>query len=192
VLDRPEGEIVTGPTGNTIEPGNKAESASNDSSTKGKLRDPNLDSPKRPGSPGRGPLNYTPEERETAGLELLRRVLADDDTTLTDVRHQPNVGADAVDDKGRYYELKVSLGAMPDSVRLEDSQIERALGTDDFYLVVVGNVEAGQGVPEVCVIHDPLHHLKAEPHGAVHLTGVLSAAVARSWTFSRPQTPLDE
>jgi hypothetical protein len=148
------------------------------------LKDPKRDHPKQPGSGGgRGPLNYTAQERESAGLELLRQVLAGDDTTLTDVRHQPNVGADAVDDRGRYYELKVHAGAIPDTVRLEDSQIQRAMTTEAFYLVLVGNAEDGQGNPEVRIIHDPLHHLQVQPQGAVHLTGVLSAEVARSWTF---------
>ena len=98
-------------------------------------------------------------------------VLAGADCTLTDVRHQPNVGADAVDDRGRYYELKVHQGAIPDTVKLEDSQIQRAMAApDDFFLVIVGNVEDGNGNPEVRIIHDPLHHLTVQPQGAVHLT----------------------
>lgn len=148
------------------------------------LRDPKSDQPKKPGGGGRGPLNFTPQERESAGLDLLRLVLAGDDCTLTDVRHQPNVGADAVDDRGRYYELKVHQGAIPDTVKLEDSQIQRAMAApDDFFLVLVGNVEDGQGNPEVRIIHDPLHQLTVQPQGAVHLTGVLSAEMTRSWTF---------
>lgn len=148
-----------------------------------KLKDPKRDQPKSPPSGPRGPLNYTAREREGAGLELLRQVLAADETNLTDVRDQPNVGADAVDDCGRYYELKVHSGAIPDTVRIEDSQMRRAMTTEDFYLVLVGNVEEGQENPEVRIIHDPLHHLQVEPQGALNLTGVLSAAVARFWTF---------
>ncbi|MUN62872.1 hypothetical protein GMA12_06910 [Kocuria sediminis] len=162
-----------------------------DGSRRAKLKDPRSDHPKAPSTGGRGPLNYTAQERESAGLELLRKVLAGNDTTLTDVRHQPNVGADAVDDRGRYYELKVHAGAIPDTVRLEDSQIQRAMTTKDFYLVLVGNIEDGQGNPEVRIIHDPLHHLMVQPQGAVHLTGVLSAEVARSWTFE-PVTVQDD
>lgn len=191
VLFNAEGEIVTGAErGNGATPG-KGRGTGSNSRSKGKLRGPDLGNPKKPGGAGHGHLNYTAEERETAGLELLRRVLGEDGTTLTDVRHQPNVGADAVDDKGRYYELKVHAGAIPDTVRLENSQVERALTTDNFYLVLVGNVETGQGDPEVRIIHDPLHHLTPAPQGAVNLTGVLGATVARSWTFSRPQNPLD-
>lgn len=185
-LNAPEGAIIAGPEPST--PGGSNVDGGGPS-RKGKLRDPDRGNPKRPSGAGRGPLNYTAEERETAGLDLLRRALEGDGTILTDVRHQPNVGADAVDDKGRFYELKVSIGAMPDIVRLEDSQIQRALTTDDFYLVVVSNVEAGQGDPEILIIHDPLQHLTPEPQGAVHLSGVLSAAVARSWTFVQPEAP---
>ncbi len=191
VLDEREGRILAGPAANAGAPGGKGGSISKGSVEKGKLRDPDPNNPKRPGGAGRGLLNYTAEERETAGLELLRVVLSEDGTTLTDIRHQPNVGADAVDDKGRYYELKVNLGVIPNAVRLEDSQIARALTTDDFYLVLVGNVESGQGQPEVRIIHDPLHHLTPEPQGAVYLTGAVNAAVARSWTFSESQTSLD-
>ena len=157
------------------------------------MKDPRPDNPKQPASGGgRGPLNYTAQERESAGLELLRQVLANDDTTLTDVRHQPNVGADAVDNHGRFYELKVHAGPIPDTVKLEDSQIQRAMTTEDFYLVLVGNVEDGLGNPEVRIIHDPLHHLTVQPQGAVHLTGVLSAEVARSWTFEPAAEDDDE
>ena len=82
--------------------------------------------------------------------------------------------------------------SVPDTVKLEDSQIERALTTDDFYLVLVGNVEDGQGAPEVRIIHDPLHHLHPQPQGSVHLSGILSAEVARSWKFSRPAEEDDQ
>jgi hypothetical protein len=150
------------------------------------LRDPIRSSPTKPPAPGRGPLNYTAEERESLGLELLRLLLAADDTTLIDVRHQPNVGADAVDDQGRFFELKVHAGAIPDSVRLEDSQVQRALTNTEFYLVLIGNVEVGQGAPEVRIIHDPLHHLTPEPRGSVHLTGIHSADTVLIRHFERP------
>lgn len=183
VLQETAGGLIVGtPRGEGVASAHGAAGASG--SGRSKLKDPKRDHPKQPSGGGRGPLNYTAHERESAGLELLRMVLAGDECTLTDVRHQPNVGADAVDDHGRYYELKVHQGAIPDTVKLEDSQIQRAMAaTDDFYLVLVGNVEDGQGSPEVRIIHDPLHHLTVQPQGAVHLTGVLSAELARSWTF---------
>lgn len=155
------------------------------STGKTKLEQPKGDWPNLPSVGGRGPLNFTPHERESVGLDLLRMILGED-CSLTDVRHEPNVGADAVDDHDRYYELKVHQGPIPDTVKLENSQIERAMTTTDkFFLVLVGNVEAGQGKPEVRIIHDPLHHLKVQPQGAIHLTGILSAEVAQSWIFEQ-------
>lgn len=185
LLLQTRGKLITG-THPLDERATSAGSAGSSSAGKAKLKEPRHDQPKRPSAGGRGPLNYTAQERESAGLDLLRKVLAGDECTLTDVRHQPNVGADAVDDRGRYYELKVHQGAIPDTVKLEDSQIQRAMSApDDFFLVLVGNVEDGQGNPEVRIIHDPLHHLKVQPQGAVHLTGILSAEVVRSWTFEQ-------
>lgn len=183
LVPKTAGELIVGqPRG--AEATNAAGPTGSSSSGKAKLKDPKGDRPKQPSLGGRGPLNFTPQERESVGMDLLRMVLAGDDCTLTDVRHEPNVGADAVDDHGRYYELKVHQGAIPDTVKLEDSQIQRAMtAPDDFFLVLVGNVEDGQGNPEVRIIHDPLHHLRVQPQGAVHLTGILSAGVARSWTF---------
>ncbi|QYJ04173.1 hypothetical protein KUV85_00390 [Nocardioides panacisoli] len=183
ILGRPRGD----------ESANAAGATGSSSGGKSKLTEPKYDQPKQARTGGRGPLNYTAQERESAGLDLLRMVLDSDGLALTDVRHQPNVGADAVDDRGRYYELKVHQGPIPDTVKLENSQIERAMAvTDDYFLVLVGNVEAGQGNPEVRIIHDPLHHLKVQPQGAVHLTGVLTAEVARSWTFEPSADPGDE
>jgi hypothetical protein len=189
-LQQPAGELLVGTL--QSEGSTTATVGTGDASTgKAKLKDPRHDRSKQPSIAGRGPLNYTAQERETAGMELLRQVLGSNDITLTDVRHQLNVGADAVDDHGRYYELKVHAGAIPDAVRLEDSQIQRAMTTADFYLVLVGNVEERQGNPEVRIIHDPLHHLQVQPQGAVHLTGVLSAEVARSWTFEPVEEELE-
>lgn len=174
IAGTPRSDEGAGSTGGNGTPG----------SGKSKLQNPKRDNTNQPSGSRRGPLNYTAQEREDRGFELLRTVLAGEDCTLTDVRHQPNVGADAVDNHDRFYELKVHQGAIPDTVKLEDSQIQRAMAAPDkFFLVLVGNVEDGQGNPEVKIIHDPLHHLVVQPQGAVHLTGVQSAAVARSWTF---------
>jgi hypothetical protein len=183
-LRDPEGEIIRRRQTHEVSALSGQTNPADGADVKRGLKDPNHQNPKRLLANSAARLNYTPEERETAGLELLRRVLAADETTLTDVRHQPNVGADAVDDHGRYYELKVHAGPVPDSVKLEDSQIERALTTSEFYLVVVGNVEDGNADPEVRIIHDPLHQLTPQPRGSVHVSGIHTADAAR-WTFTR-------
>jgi hypothetical protein len=74
---------------------------------------------------------------------------------------------------------KVYSGAIPDAVQLENSQVQRALSTDRFFLVVVGNVEDGRGDPEVRIIVSPLQHLKILPTGSVTLGGVQSATALR-------------
>lgn len=121
-------------------------------------------------------------------MELLKRILADTGVTLTDIRHQRNVGADAIDDQGRYYELKVHQGQVPDQIRLTNSEIQRALSTDDYYLVLIGNVEVGQGNPEVGIVTDPVRQLKVEPTGVLVFSGV-HAAEALTYTFTTDGDP---
>ena len=55
-----------------------------------------------PPKTGTTPPNYTSEEKESVGLELLQMVLGRD---LVDVRAKRGVGADALDEEeGRYFE----------------------------------------------------------------------------------------
>jgi hypothetical protein len=67
------------------------------------------------------PRTFTDLEKETIGLALLRKVIETDAITLTDHRGQHGLGADAQDNLGSFYELKVHLGQEPDLVRTEDS-----------------------------------------------------------------------
>jgi len=151
----------------------------------GKLRDPDPSRPKKTGTVGRRPpQNYTAEDRETLGLALAKWVLGLDDERVVDIRNQHNVGADAVDHLRNFYELKVYSGPIPDVVQLEDSQVQRALSTEDFFLIAVGNVEGGRGKPEIRIITDPLDHLQVQPAGSVKLGGVLSAK-ALKYTFDQ-------
>lgn len=136
-----------------------------------KLQEPNQDRPKTPAL-GRGPVNFSPEERESVGLELVRRVLGGQAAGIVDIRNQHNVGADAVDDLARFFELKVHQGPIPNTTRLTDSEVRRALTTHDFFLVLVGNVEQGSEHPEVRVITNPLDQLTVEPSGSILLSGV--------------------
>lgn len=119
--------------------------------------------------------SYTDEEKETLGLELARRVLASDDQDIIDIRAQRRVGADAFDERGRYYELKVSARDEPDQIRLTDSEVERAMSTPDFFLVVVSGLEGARAKPKVRVIVDPMRHLNVSSSSQVLLTGVHQA-----------------
>jgi hypothetical protein len=85
--------------------------------------------------------DYSDQEKETIGLELVRRVLGGSAKEIVNQRAQHGDGAYAVDELRQFYELKVAAGAEPDEIVLDDSQIPRALSTKDFCLVVVSGVE---------------------------------------------------
>jgi len=122
------------------------------------------------------PPLYTSGELESAGLELLRRVLGGDSDEIVDLRTQRGVGADAVDELRRYYELKVHAGKEPDQVTLTYSGVKRALSTPDFFLVVVSNIEkSGDTQPTVRVFLDPLKQLQPTDRGSITLSGVREA-----------------
>lgn len=85
----------------------------------------------------------TAVEQEKAALDLVRRALALDETELRDLRAQHCLGADAVDELARFYELKTYGGAEPDTIQLTPAEFQRAIESDDFFLVVVSGLEAG-------------------------------------------------
>jgi len=124
---------------------------------RGRLVEPHGAAPPRTGTT---PPNYTSEEKERVGLELLRIVVGRD---LVDVRGQRGVGADALDQEaGRYYELKVSSGNEPDVVSMTTSEVIRAAATKDrFVLAVVSGVEGADACPTVRLVPDPLKQLEA-------------------------------
>ena len=137
-----------------------------------------LTPPDRSGTPPRASTPaaaFTQLDAESVGLELVRMVLAGDRQEIVDLRAQRCVGADAIDELGRFYELKVYLHDEPDTIRLEESQIRRAMSTPDFFLVVVSGIEGTDAHPKVRVIIDPLNQLRMTATSAVSFTGVRSA-----------------
>lgn len=135
--------------------------------------EPRLDSE---GPRSRSPLRgYSDLDKEAVGKELLMEVLGSDRDEISDLRAQRGVGADAVDELRRFYELKVSAGAEPDTVRLTDSEVKRALSTQDFFLVVVSDIEGVDARPTVRVIVDPLKQLRPTDSGTITLSGVRGA-----------------
>lgn len=119
--------------------------------------------------------SFTPLDKESVGMALARKVLAGDEEEIADLRAQHGVGADAVDSLDRFFELKVHLGDEPDVIRLEESEIRRALSTPDFFLVVVSNVEGADARPKVRIIVDPVHQLTMTQSSSVAFTGVRGA-----------------
>lgn len=114
-------------------------------------------------------------ERSSVARRLPSWSSGGDAAEIVDLRSQRNVGADAVDTLERFFELKVHLGDEPDTIRLEESEIRRALSTPDFFLVVVSNVDRIDARPRVRIIVDPVHQLRMTEASAVSFTGVRSA-----------------
>ena len=118
---------------------------------------------------------YTPLDRESVGKELVKKLLSSDRNEIVDIRSQRNVGADVVDDMGRFYELKVIAGAEPDHVTLTKSEVQRATSTDKFFLIVVSGIEGVDARPKARVFVDPLNQLDRTYNGSITLSGVKSA-----------------
>ena len=129
-----------------------------------------------------GPSNRTPRrwysdvDRENVGFELLQMLLSTDDNEIDDLRTQRGVGADAVDQLERYYELKAFAGPEPGEVTLTESEAQRALSTPDFFLVVISNLEEGaDGPTTIRIVTDPLNQLRPTTRGKITLSGLREA-----------------
>ena len=119
---------------------------------------------------------YSDLDKETVGLELLRKLFSSDQAEISDLRAQRGVGADAIDELQRFYELKVSAGAEPDQITMTGAEVKRAKTTPDFFLVVISGIEGVDAQPKVRVIVDPLSQLQPTETGSITLSGVRSAS----------------
>ena len=118
---------------------------------------------------------YSDLDREDAGLELARMVLSSDREDIVDLRTQCGVGADAMDQLKRFYELKVSAGDEPNSISLTNTELQRARSSPHFFLVVVSRVEPADARPTVRIIPQPLDQLEQSVNGTMALSGVREA-----------------
>ena len=140
----------------------------------GELVEPGGTRPPSPHSPT--PLRgYTDRERETVGFELARKVLSSYHEDIVDLRTQRGVGADAMDELERFYELKVSAGGEPNEVTLTNAEWQRAQSSPNFFLVVVSGVEGVESRPSVRIIPRPLDQLEQKVSGTMMLSGVRHA-----------------
>ena len=136
----------------------------------------------QPRADGASPQNRTPlagysaSDKETVGKRLLEKLLSSDREGVVDLRTQRGVGADAIDQLQRFYELKVSADTEPDHVTLTSAEVKRASSTPDFFLVVVSGVEGIDARPKIRVIVDPLNQLQPTESGSITLSGVRNAA----------------
>ena len=160
----PSGQVVGGSPRSTDVPPRQG----------GELVEPDGTRPPRPDS--RTPLRgYSDLERETVGFELARKVLSSDHKDIVDLRAQRGVGADAMDELERCYELKVSAGGEPNEVTLTSTEWRRAKSSPDFFLVVVSGVEGVESRPSVRIIPRPLDQLDERVSGTIKLSGVRHA-----------------
>ena len=170
VLVDPETLRVTDPDGKIVGPAPSGGAGSGRRKGPGKPRDPRAGKGAPQGNAP--PRDYTDLDKETVGLELARKVLGSDAEAMIDLRAQRGVGADAIDELRQFFELKVYAGAEPDQIRLEDSEIRRAMSTSDFFVVVVSNVEGKDAKPKVRVIADPLTQLRMVESSEVRFSGI--------------------
>ncbi|MFJ8078877.1 hypothetical protein ACIQ7Q_34305 [Streptomyces sp. NPDC096176] len=120
-----------------------------------------------------GAKGFTPLEQEAVAIDLVRAALAWDSEELLDLRAQRGLGADAIDELSRFYEVKSFLETEEDSLSLTPHEYERAASERDFFLVVVSGLQHGTDTPPtVRIILDPLRQLTARPSGTVILSGI--------------------
>ncbi|MFD4655930.1 protein NO VEIN domain-containing protein [Kitasatospora sp. NPDC058444] len=110
---------------------------------------------------------------------MIRTLAADlgEDPDSLDQRGKLNVGADVVDNAGRYYEIKAHGGARPGHVTLTAAEYNRAREQGENYILVVAehlNEDSG-GEPVLTLISDPLAKLDLEPVSDVRLKGLRGA-----------------
>lgn len=144
---------------------------------RGKLVDP---SPRENGrSDGKRPrrtgqTGYTDRDREDTAMVIVTAFLAETNgLELEDIRDQPNRGADAVDQaKDIWVELKAHGQGLPDTIRFEPAEAERAEAKrENYWLVVVWDLEKPRS-PKFAVIPDPLRRLDTYLGRGLRLSGV--------------------
>jgi hypothetical protein len=121
---------------------------------------------------------YTDREREDAAYLIVEAILGRErDLKLVDIRNEDNAGADAYDDrKDIWIELKAHGRDLPDSLRLEPPEAERAKEKKGHYwLVPVWDLEAPR-TPRFAVIPDPVRRLDVYSARGLALTGIRSLA----------------
>ncbi len=165
-LTYPEGRIEEGSVG--------------DGGRGGKLEGKKLKEPLRKGKSPNNRVSYrayTELDKETVGMDLFKKLFGSDREDITDLRTQRGVGADAIDDLRRFFELKVHAGAEPDQVKLTNAEVRRVLSTDDYFLVVVSDVEGADARPKVRVVLDPFKQLQPQDQGEIVLSSGKSSTI---------------
>ncbi len=115
---------------------------------------------------------YSDQDREDLAVHVLRAAIEKAPGTLRDCRHIRRAGADLVDDKGRFFEIKAHGGELPSQVSLTASETERAVRKGErFILVVIAGLEEGYETV-VRLIPDPLRKLRLRASTKITLTDI--------------------
>jgi hypothetical protein len=125
--------------------------------------------------PGRHNRSVLPplDERERLALDAVRDALRMDSDQVKDLRRRHGIGADAVDELGQFFEIKMESSAeIPNEVTLQPAQVERAQTDPDFFLAIVSGLEEGGGNLRVRFVFDPLSRLAVRIRGEVTLSGI--------------------
>jgi hypothetical protein len=124
------------------------------------------------------PRSYTDQELETVATDVLRRVLLTAGRSGDDFRALRRLGADVVDDVGRFFEIKASYGNGGDAVSLTAHEAKRAqiAKPGEFFLAIVTGLEKGYQT-QVRIIPDPLENLDWGEDGNLTLTGIRRSGI---------------
>lgn len=95
-----------------------------------------------------------------------------------DFRAIRRLGADVVDDVGRFFEIKASYGPGADSISLTAHEAKRAqvAKPGEFFLAIVTGLEKGYQT-QVRIIPDPLEVLDWGEDGSLTLTGLRNVGI---------------
>lgn len=112
-------------------------------------------------------------EREQLAYDAVRAALRLAEGQIADLRKEVGVGADAIDEMRRFYEIKMASAAeIPNEITLTPAEVERARMDPDFFLAVVAGLEEGAGELRVRFIFDPLSRLPFKLRGDLTLSGI--------------------
>lgn len=126
-------------------------------------------------------------EREKLAYDAFLRALRLDPREIRDLRAKRGIGADAIDDQGLVYEIKMeSSPEFPNEVTLTRAEADAAQNNADFFLTVVAGLEDGDGELRVRFIFDPLKRLAVRWKGKVTLSGVREVE-ALEYRFSKSE-----
>jgi hypothetical protein len=171
-------QSVTRPGGQADRPRSRGPRGLKSDKPSGRLIDENLPAPRA------SPLAYGPEEKEHLALILLNQAINGELSGLKDFSHLRGIGADALDRLERAFEIKSSVGVIPDQINLTPNEATKAFKAGSkYFLAVVAGLEEGYETV-VRIIVDPLRTLEVGRSTTVVLGGIRSTEKGIDVRFS--------